>query len=1120
MAQTSYEALGQGLTLYTDAMRELIRERLATALPNNWWEQGVLRAVSRQQADNLKRERDRNPDVHQAELLEPVHFRPIVTRNRGVFGTVFPKFQAADSYLSAAVQARNDWAHRRSGDILVEDAEFALNAMARLLTMAQLPEAEEIEAIRKRVLHIEDEPALARAPAPVAETATAAAGTLPYWWEVCEPREGFRDPGQVDEGLFAATLGGVFAGAAREEYLDPTLFLSHTYFTENLTQMTRDVVNRLSGGGGAAVTEVQTPFGGGKTHALLTLYHLVNSPQQAIALSSVRDALGGLSAPENARVLVFDGQEAGGDTPVMKEDGAAVSTLWGELAHQAGRWRLVMDSDGSGTAPGNALFRQVLQEASPCLILLDELVSYLVKLKFSNSRRSQNLYRQTVQFLQETLQLAGNVPGVCILLSLPKSKREFGGIDPAQLQHELDVLDELQPKADRVVSKRTPVNDDEIYRLTRQRLFERVDPDAARQVARAYREVYEKTPGSYDPAVTTADYLRRMEDAWPLHPELLDVIYKKWSTASDFPRTRATLQLLASVVADQWRHRRDAHAIQPAHIDLDRERIRTRIVSAAGSGGGYDGVVAADIVGGDGHANREDERRGSDYTRFQIARGVATTLLAHSFGGLNQNGATTQELRLGSVAPNLGPEYISEVLGTLEETLWYVHKEGDRLSFQTRPNIYRVIAERASGQPTSTVDERLRAEVERAIGSPHGFRTLAWAGANDQIPDNPDATIAVLSPRFAVSSAGAGEEPADAERVEQLWDRVGGGLRQWRNALVLIAPDQELWERAGDAVREVLAYESVLESNIQNLSPLEEKDLKSRANDKRSSLATSVATAYRWIFYPEASGLAHTPIAGPATAGEKIAQRAADRLSSQDYGDPKVLTGMGAIYFNAKVASQLWKDEAEALDLADALRRFPQWTYLPILPNREETLRDCIRDGVSTGLWAIAIGDATQDRYQRLVEGVAEFDGLTSLFDGSASLVKGELLQLIREDLQPEPEKASPNEDVEPPTRSEEPQPEGDGGKQAEDGKQAELAIPPPARRLKQVRLNVRDLAVAKANNLQPYLFRVLQQQDAVAEVQLSILVSSEPGIPEDILDSQIVEAFEQLGISVTWDEA
>ena len=84
------------------------------------------------------------------------------------------------------------------------------------------------------------------------------------------------------------------------------------------------------------------------------------------------------------------------------------------------------------------------------------------------------------------------------------------------------------------------------------------------------------------------------------------------------------------------------------------------------------------------------------------------------------------------------------------------------------------------------------------------------------------------------------------------------------------------------------------------------------------------------------------------------------------------------------------------------------------------------------------------------------------------------------------------------------------------DGTQAERAIPPPARRLKRVRLNVSNLAVAKANNLQPYLFRVLQQQDAVAEVQLTVLVSSEPGIPEEVIERQIVEAFDQLGMSVS----
>ena len=1110
MPSTNHAALNAGLKLYTDAMRRLVKERLVKAFPSTWWEEGALKVLTQGQRERIRRDLKKDPERDKVDLLEPPHFTRIVERRPAAFEPVFPNYRQTQSFMMQAVEARNTLgAHSRSGDISADDAGAALYAMAKLLATAKLPEAGEVEAIRKRILHIEEAPAEVEAPTPAAGAQPARVGGLPYWWQVCEPREGFRDPRQVDEGLFAATLGGVFAGAARDEYLDPKRFLSHTYFTENLTQMTRDIVNRLSGGDGAAVTEVQTPFGGGKTHALLTLYHLINSPEAALTLPGVREALGDLRVPEDARVLVFDGQEAGGDAPVVKEDRVSVSTLWGELAHQvniATCWSLVKDSDGRGVAPGNEIFRKVLEEASPCLILLDELVSYLVKLKFATSRRSQNLYRQTVQFLQETLQLASNVPGICVLLSLPKSKREYGGLDPSQLQHELSVLEELQPRADRVVSKRTPVNDEEIYQLTRQRLFKSIDENAAHRVANAYRAIYEKTPGSYDAAVTTADYLKRMEEAWPLHPELLDVIYKKWSTASDFPRTRATLQLLASVVADQWRNRREAHAIQPAHVDMERERIRTRIVSAAGAGGGYDAVVAADIIGGDGHANREDERRGSDYARLRVARGVATTLLMHSFGGLTRSGATSQELRLGSAAPNLGPEYVTEVLATLEESLWYVHKEGDRLRFQTKPNIYRVIAETASDQPASTVKERLRSEVERVIGAPTGFRALAWAGTDDQIPDNPDPTIAVLVPRFAVASSAADEELVGAERVQQLWDRVGGGLRQWRNALVLVAPDQELLDRAEVAVREVLAYDAVLASGIQNLSPLEVQDLKSRANDKLASLKTGVATAYRWVFFPTGDGLAHASLAVPATSGERIAQRAVDRLTSQDYGDPKVLTGMGAIYFNAKVASHLWKEESEPLDLAETLRRFPQWTYLPILPERETTLQRCIREGVSSKVWAVAIGDTSESRYQKLIETIEEFDALGSLFDGSASLVKGEMRQLIREELHPEREDSP--DDSESVDDGDEPQTPGDGP-----------GIPLPAKRLKRVKLSITDLGVAKTTNLQPYLFKVLQEQDAGARVNLTIQVTSDGGISQDVLKQRITEGLEQLDISCHWEE-
>ncbi len=1114
MAQSNHSVLGEGIKLYTDAMRRLVKDRLVTAYPNNWWEQGVMAALSEGQRRSVSRhiteDLKAKEDIIDPNLLVPVIMRRFDT----AFGSIFHNYRQTQSWLMQVAEARNNWAHPRSGDMLADDAAYALYAMIQLLSAAGLDEAKEIERMRRNILGMSSTPATVDV-TPVEKGAVAPTrkGALPYWWETCTPREGFRDPAHIDESLFAATLGGVFAGSAREEYLDPVRFLSHTYFTENLSQMVRDIISRMNGGAGPAVTEIQTPFGGGKTHALLTLFHLINSSNASLTIPAVREALGELSIPTGSRVLVFDGQEMGTE-PIPKEDGASVSTLWGELAHQVGisSWMSVMDSDGRGEAPGNAVFRQILEQATPCLILMDEIVSYLVKLRFSSVQRTRNLYRQTVQFLQETLQLASSVPGVCVLISLPKSRREFGGLDPGQLRNELTILNELQPRADRVVSKRTPISDQDIYVLMSKRLFESTDDDVAEKTANAYRQVYEKTPGLYDSTVLTPEYVEQQKAAYPLHPELIDVLYKKWSTASDFPRTRATLQLLAGVVADQWKNRRESHTIQSAHVNLERERIRTRIVSAAGAGGGYDGVVAADIIGSDAHADMQDEKRGGDYERQHIARGVATTLLMHSFGGIERGGGTLQELRLGTVAPNIGPEYVTEILTSLEEALWYVHREGETLKFQTRPNIYRVIAQAADGQQSSVVSERLRAEVEHAIGSANGFRVLSWAGGDGQFPDNPDPTIAVLDPRYVMVQSETPEQVNDSKRIQQLWDRVGGGLRQWRNSLILVAPDQELWSKAEESVREVLAYESVSGSpEAKALSQVEVADLKSRSDTKKSSLSNSVATAYRWVFYPEENGLKSASLPVPATAGERIAPRTVKRLADQYYGAPKVLPKMGAVYFNSKVAPRLWTDESSALDLAETMRRFHQWTFLPILSNGNSTLRECAREGVGQKLWALAIGDAETNTYRSLIETTDEFDGVGTLFDGTVSLVKGDLLYLIREELCAGNKKVDDDEGTG--TKGTEPHDdEGTGGDE-------DTQIPRPTRRLTRVKLNVKDLAVAKANNLQPYLFKVLQEQDAGAEMDMTIEVSSGAGISEEVLSERIVEGFDQLGIHVEWQE-
>ena len=166
----------------------------------------------------------------------------VITQNfDSAFADDLHNYRQSQSWLQQVAETRNRWAHPRSGDMLADEVGHALYAMMQLLRAAGLPEHEEVDGIRREILGM----AQTAARATKSSALPARQGELPYWWQVCVPRAGFRDPARIDESLFAATLGGVFAGSARDEYLDPQRFLAHTFFTENLTQMVRDVASRL-----------------------------------------------------------------------------------------------------------------------------------------------------------------------------------------------------------------------------------------------------------------------------------------------------------------------------------------------------------------------------------------------------------------------------------------------------------------------------------------------------------------------------------------------------------------------------------------------------------------------------------------------------------------------------------------------------------------------------------------------------------------------------------------------------------------------------------------------------------------------------------------------------------
>src|SRR4051794_37457766 len=110
----------------------------------------------------------------------------------------------------------------------------------------------------------------------------AAPYTLRPWTDAVEPDADVRT-GKLAMGIYAANLATVALreGAAAEVYADAERFFDATYFTKAMRDILGDVWGALAGERGDRVLQLRTPFGGGKTHTLIALYHLARSPEAA-----------------------------------------------------------------------------------------------------------------------------------------------------------------------------------------------------------------------------------------------------------------------------------------------------------------------------------------------------------------------------------------------------------------------------------------------------------------------------------------------------------------------------------------------------------------------------------------------------------------------------------------------------------------------------------------------------------------------------------------------------------------------------------------------------------------------------------------------------------------------
>lgn len=185
--------------------------------------------------------------------------------------------------------------------------------------------------------------------------------------------------GRFDQAEFAADLYEVSQGTADDEYQDPEAFFARTYLTVGLRELLVGATQRLSGNGGTPVIELQTNFGGGKTHSMIALHHLA-SGVPASRLSGVSEMLAEaeVELPPEVNRAVLVGQVMSVADPKRVSADTALHTMWGHLAFQLGGqegYELVRTDDEAGTNPGEKL-SELFRRYGPAVVLIDEWVAY------------------------------------------------------------------------------------------------------------------------------------------------------------------------------------------------------------------------------------------------------------------------------------------------------------------------------------------------------------------------------------------------------------------------------------------------------------------------------------------------------------------------------------------------------------------------------------------------------------------------------------------------------------------------------------------------------------------------------------------------------------------------
>jgi hypothetical protein len=784
------------------------------------------------------------------------------------------------------------------------------------------------------------------------------------WHQVVKLRDDIRSD-DLAMNTFAADLYDVVMGKAKPIYQKPEEFFALTYPTFNLRELAKDVLVRLSGKNDKAVRQLELTYGGGKTHALITLYHLVHDPANLPDLPAVHEFRqhAGEMVPPKARIAVlpfdkFDvekGMDAISPTGTMR----LLRQPWSVIAYQiAGDEGLKLlhaenKAEERETPPAENLLQELLslpaKENLSTLILIDEVLTYAREKVALDARYRDRL----VDFFQYLTQAVTKVDKTCMVASLlatdPRKSDDLGK-EIARDLHNIFLRQQEQAVL--------PVEKQDVAEVLRRRFFTPTsihDRESFRQhVVAAIEGIQALDEQTQKNRKVEED---RYLQSYPFHPDLTEAFYSKWTQLQNFQRTRGVLRTFAMALkdAEKWDTAplvsTNAFLTAPGKLEIS---AAARELASIARSEEYEGRAQdwSRILQSELEKACAIEKDYPALRNRELEQAVMGTFLHSQPVGQR---AQTRELMVlvGATRPDkielekslrewaekswwLDEAALSDVAGQLPKT-W-------RLG--TRPNLRQMLSQAVLSVDPDLIDSEMvdfiRKEKRLSVGA--GVRTHTLPKSPADIEDDGDFHYVILGPTAASES---GKPSSEATRY--IREKTSPeNKRTYQNAILAVTPSKDGLSLLRGRVQEYLGWQRVAElPDAKSFDDTLRLSLQAKIKVAKDKIPDAVLQAYTIVVDVSDKGAVEAFKITPEDKPLFETIKADKRSRIQDAAvSPDALLPEGPY--------NLWQKGETSRRASDLITAFAQFSHLPKMLKKSSII-DTIALGTEQGYLALRL---------------------------------------------------------------------------------------------------------------------------------------------------------------------